>query len=108
MRNDKGQFSKGNTLGGRTKGSRNKTTLKIRDAFLDFVEANLSKMQEDFEKLEPKDRFKYLFDMSKFILPSLKAIELHDALAELTEDQFNELLTQVKAEYYETRSIKRN
>ena len=99
MRDSKGKFTAGNNLGGRTRGSKNKTTEKIRDTFLHFIEDNLDKMQEDFEKLEPKDRFKYLFEMSKFILPSLKAIELGDFLGELTEDQFTEVVERIKAEY---------
>lgn len=99
MRNDKGQFAQGNNLGGRTKGSKNKTTQKIRDTYLNFIEANLDRMQSDFDELEPKDRFRYLFEMSKFILPSLKAIEFGNVLDELTEDEFAEIITKLKNEF---------
>lgn len=99
MRNNKGQFAPGNNLGGRTKGSRNKTTQKIRDSFLNFIENNLERMQSDFDELDAKDRFKFLFEMSRFILPSLKAIEFGNVLDELTEDEFNDLINKLKAEY---------
>ena len=99
MRNENGRFAKGNSLGGRTKGSRNKTTQKIRDTFLKFIEDNLERMQEDFDQLEAKDRFKYLFEMSKFILPSLKSIEFGNILDELTEEQFSEVIEKIKLEY---------
>ena len=99
MRNENGRFAKGNSLGGRTKGSRNKTTQKIRDTFLKFIEDNLERMQEDFDQLEAKDRFKYLFGMSKFILPSLKSIEFGNILDELTEEQFSEVIEKIKLEY---------
>ena len=99
MRNSNGRFAKGNSLGGRTKGSRNKTTQKIRDTFLKFIEDNLERIQEDFDQLEPKDRFRYLFEMSKFILPPLKSIEFGNILDELTEEQFQEVIEKIKIEY---------
>lgn len=66
---------------------------------MQFIEANLDRMQADFEQLEAKDRFKYLFEMSKFILPSLKAVEFGNILDELTEDEFNEIITRLKNEF---------
>lgn len=99
MRNSNGTFAKGNSLGGRKLGSKNKTTEKIRDTFLHFIEDNLERMQEDFDELEAKDRFKYLFEMSKFILPSLKSIEFGNILDELTEEQFTEVIEKIKLEY---------
>ena len=99
-RNSKGQFLAGHRYStGRPKGSKNKATEKIRDTFLHFIEDNLERMQEDFDQLEPKDRFKYLFEMSKFILPSLKSIEFGNILDELTEEQFQEVIEKIKIEY---------
>lgn len=100
MRNNKGQFLAGHSYStGRPKGSKNKTTEKIRDTFLHFIEDNLERMQSDFDQLEPKDRFKFLFEMSRFILPSLKAIEFGNILDELTEEQFQEVIEKIKLEY---------
>lgn len=99
MRNNNGTFAKGNTLGGRKLGSKNKTTENIRNTFLHFIEDNLERMQEDFDTLEAKDRFRYLFEMSKFILPSLKAIEFGNVLDELTEEQFAEVIQKIKSEF---------
>lgn len=100
MRNNKGQFSAGHSHStGRPKGSKNKTTEKIRDTFLHFIEDNLERMQEDFNLLEPRDRFRYLFEMSKFILPSLKSIEFGNVLDTLTEDEFQEVIEKIKSEY---------
>ena len=100
MRNNKGQFLAGHSHStGRPKGSKNKTTEKIRDTFLHFVENNLERMQSDFDQLEAKDRFKYLFEMSKFILPSLKSIEFGNILDELTEEQVTDVIKKIKLEY---------
>lgn len=100
MRNNKGQFLAGHSHStGRPKNSKNKTTEKIRNSFLHFIEDNLERMQEDFDTLEAKDRFRYLFEMSKFILPSLKSIEFGNILDELTEEQFSEVIEKIKSEY---------
>ena len=99
MRNTKGQFAKGNTAGGRTKGAKNKVTQKIRENFLYFIEHNLEDMQSDFDQLEPKDRFKILLDMAKFIIPTLKAVEFGNVLDELSESDFKILIEKLKAEH---------
>jgi hypothetical protein len=62
--------------GGRTKGTLNKTTVEMRGAFQDLLESNLIKMQEDIDSLEPKDRIKTILELSKFVIPTLKATEL--------------------------------
>ena|SRR5690554_2580320 len=98
MRNINGQFAKGNTVGGRTQGSKNKITQKIRESFLYFIEGNLDQMQADFDDLEPKERFKILLDMARFIIPTLKTIEFGNVLDELSESDFRELIERLKKE----------
>lgn len=97
MRNEKGQFLKG--TGGRPKGSKNKKTDDIRTFFIDFVHRNKEQLQAAFDELDAKDKFKYLMDLSKFILPSLKAVEFGNILDELTEEQFSDLMEKLKVEY---------
>lgn len=94
------RFEKGNTHGkGRPKGSKNRTNEKIRNAFLKFVSNNVDEMQESFELLEPKERFKVLLDVTKFILPTLKSIEYGNVLDELSEEDFQTLIEKLKEEY---------
>ncbi len=62
--------------GGRKKGTPNKTTKEIRNTLSLLLSNNLENLQKDIDKLEPKDRIKTLIDISKFIIPTLKAIEL--------------------------------
>ena len=99
MRNTKGQFKSGNNVGGRTHGSKNKVTQKIRERFLYFIEYNLEDMQADFDQLEPKERFKILLDMAKFIIPTLKAVEFGNVLDELSESDFKILIEKLKSEH---------
>lgn len=75
MRNEDGTFGKGNS--GRPKGSFNKSSQKVRLAFAKLLEDNLDTLKEDIEKLEPKDRAKFLSDLAKYIVPTLKSAEMN-------------------------------
>lgn len=100
MKASNGQFQKGNTFGkGRKVGSKNKTTEKIRNTYLNFIEYNLETLQDDFDTLEPKERFKVLLELTRFVLPTLKAVELGNVLDELSEDDFQTLVQKLKDEY---------
>lgn len=99
MRDEHGRFVKGNKAGGRTHGSKNKITQKVREKFLYFVENNLDRMQADFDQLEPKERFKVLLEMARFIMPTLKAVEFGNILDELSESDFQILIQKLKEEH---------
>ena len=62
--------------GGRVKGSSNKSTTKVREAYTKLLEDNLDQLTNDFKELDAKDRIKLFLDMSKYIIPTLKATEL--------------------------------
>ena len=74
MRDDKGRFAEGNE--GRPKGSVGKSNNKIRDTFQLLLENNIEKIQEDLNELAPKDRIKLLLDLSNFIIPKMKSVDL--------------------------------
>ena len=88
MRNSDGTFAEGNT--GRKAGSLNRATKDIRDAFTLLIENNLSKLQEDLNELEPKDRVKLLLNLSNYILPKLRSIDLQSDIEETITIDFNE------------------
>ncbi|MBV1928476.1 MAG: hypothetical protein KUG81_03085 [Gammaproteobacteria bacterium] len=69
---EKGQEKKG----GRKKGTTNKATTVIRDAFANLLKDNLEQLKLDFEELDAKDRIKLALDMSKYIVPTLKATDV--------------------------------
>lgn len=99
MRNNNGQFAKGNNLGGRTPGAKNKVTQNIRDTFLHFINDNLETLQSDFDQLEAAQRFKIIFDFAKFVIPTVKTIEFGDILQEMSEEEFNRVVEHIRAEY---------
>ena len=88
-RDSRGHFtSEGNT--GRKAGTPNKATKDIRDAFTLLIENNLSKLQEDLNGLEPKERVKLLLDMAQFVVPKLRSIDLQSDIEETITIDFNE------------------
>ena len=66
----------GQKFGGRTKGTPNRNTDEIRQNFQLLIENNLTTLENDLKELKPKDRIKAILDLSKFVLPTLKATEL--------------------------------
>lgn len=66
----------GQKFGGRSKGTPNKTTAQIRNEFQILISNNIEVLQKDIEALEPKERIKTIIELSKFVLPTLKAVEV--------------------------------
>ncbi len=62
--------------GGRKKGVENKVTSDIREKFNQLLTDSLETISDDLKELSPKDRINVLLQLSKFILPQLKATEL--------------------------------
>ena len=62
--------------GGRQKGGVNKTTAEIRLHYQTLITDNLEKLKNDLEALEPLQRLKMIIELSKFVIPQLKATDL--------------------------------
>ena len=65
----------GRKFGGRTKGATNKDTAEIRSSFQYLIENNLEQLKSDLKELKPFERIKVILELSKFVLPTLKAVE---------------------------------
>ena len=78
-------MAKGVKTGGRTKGTANKTTAEIRERFQNLVSNNLTQLDSDIKSLEPLQRLKMIIELSKFVVPTLKATEL----TTLTDNEIN-------------------
>ena len=69
-------FEQNNNLGGRKAGSVNKISQEIRTIFNKLVSDNIDSLQTDIDRLKPLERLKIILELAKFILPTLKAIEV--------------------------------
>jgi len=74
--------------GGRTAGAVNKTTKEIREHFQNLVSDNLEQLDNDLKSLEPLQRLKMIIELSKFVVPTLKATELTTG----SEDNFKPIV----------------
>lgn len=91
----------GQKFGGRTKGATNKDTAKIRSSFQYLIENNLEQLEIDLKELRPFERIKVILELSKFVLPTLKATELSTT----TESSFNPIVVQITTEQDVKRMI---
>ena len=62
--------------GGRPVGSKNNATTEIRNKYLQLIENNSKQLEEDLQTLKASERVKAIIELSKFILPTLKATEM--------------------------------
>ena len=69
-------FQKGKVKsGGRIKGTPNKETARIRNAFSDLLESNLGNIEKDLGKLKPKERLNILIKIADFCILQLQSID---------------------------------
>lgn len=64
--------------GGRQKGSENKATKEIKEAYKLLIEANIPNLTSWLERVaedEPKEALKYLSALSEFVIPKLGRTE---------------------------------
>ncbi|MBC8984774.1 hypothetical protein H9X96_03185 [Pedobacter sp. N36a] len=62
--------------GGRKPGTTNKVTKDLREVISGFLQKNATKMQEEYEKLDPKDKLTFFEKMIKYSLPAMTAVDL--------------------------------
>jgi hypothetical protein len=91
---DKELASRAGKLSSR-KGVPNRTTQQVRKAFQLLIDDNLEQMQSDLDALTPRDRLRFIIDLSKFILPQLQAVSIDD-LRE--KDEFRVITINLKSD----------
>jgi GTPase SAR1 family protein len=71
---------KGTRQNGRTPGSVNRTTKEVRELFKELLESNFETIEQDLQQLEPKDRINIILQLAKFVIPTLRAVEVKEDL----------------------------
>ncbi|MDX1365608.1 MAG: hypothetical protein R3243_15470 [Arenibacter latericius] len=99
MRNNKGQFGKGNK--GRPKGTKNKSTLPTKQMIADYFEnGGLAKLISDIEELEGKDKVGAKIKLLDYYMPKLKAVEVkaevNNPSDSLTKQEIKEQLEKIR------------
>jgi hypothetical protein len=79
---------------GRPKGSMNKATAEIREKYLQLIQNNFETLETDLKTLRSAERIKAIIELSKFVLPTLKATEMNLN----STDNFKPILIEWKSE----------
>lgn len=89
------KFEKGNP--GRPKGAKNKVNAQMRDLIQQLFDDNFDRMQNDLERLEPKDRLKFLSDLLPYLLPKLQNTTFNQTidLDSLSEEEIDILINRI-------------
>ena len=66
----------------RPEGSKNKSTKQIRESIQQLVENNIESIQESLDSMNPKDKMKYIIDLLKLVLPTLRPVEYFNSTKE--------------------------
>lgn len=73
QRNENGTFGKGNP--GKPKGAVTKVSVKVREAIVNFLEANVDKIQQDFDTLKPREKLQFVAEILPYAAPKLSSVQ---------------------------------
>ena len=73
----------------RKTGDYGKNTKEIRERFKQLIEGSLPTLEQDLKTLRSVDRIKAIIDLSKFVIPQLKAMDLQTNVNLQSEKEFN-------------------
>jgi predicted AAA+ superfamily ATPase len=90
---------KGMKTGGRQAGTPNKATEETRELVQKFVAKNWTKIQKDYDSMEPAERLKFITSLLRFVLPP----PLHE-YENLSDEDLNKIISELKNMGYDTLS----
>ena len=64
-------------FGGRQKGTANKATVRLREAFTELLEGKVQELFDKVAEKNPQKALELLLKLSEFALPKLRAIEVN-------------------------------
>ena len=79
---------------GRPFGVSNKVTSEIRQKYLSLIEDNFHLLEADIKSMRSVDRVKAIIELSRFILPTLKATDF--TLLNTNEQKFTAIEIELK------------
>ena len=81
---------------GRPEGSKNKSTQKIRESIQLIVENNIESIQDSLDLMNPKDKMKFIIDLMKLVLPTLRAEDEIKSISETPSIDYRTLFNFVE------------
>ena len=94
------KFKPGNS--GRPKGAKNKIPVNIRSMVTEFINNNWESVQDEFNRLEPKDKLSFLDKLMNYAIPKLQSINYVDETERLidglSDEQLEHVINQLKGD----------
>ena len=86
---------------GRPVGSKNKSTILVKNTIASILDDNIELFKEKLLQLNDKDFVRAYMDLTKYVIPTMKAVEVNDVSEEnvpnwidnYNEEQLKEALT---------------
>ena len=85
-------------IGGRAKGTPNKTTKEMREWLAKLVSKNRKQIEADLRALEPKERVSMLERLMQYVLPKQQAVKAE--IGNLTDEEISIVAAQVLNQVY--------
>lgn len=76
---------------GRPTGAKNKIGKDLRERIINFLSDEFTTVQNDFSKLQPRERVRLYCDLLQYGLPKLQAVTHEGNLERMTDSQLNDL-----------------
>lgn len=84
---------------GKPKGTKSKSVEEIRIRIKTFIDNNWQQVEDDFMKMDPKERLTIFEKLLKYAIPPLQSMniqaEIKTTLEGMTDDQLNELAEKI-------------
>ena len=78
---------------GRPVGSKNKSTVLIKNTIASILDDNVELFKEKLLQLNDKDFVRAYMDLTKYVIPTMKAVEVNDVIEDIFPswiDNYNE------------------
>lgn len=105
----------GGKTGGRTVGTPNKVTTDLRKWMDELLSKNLSRIEKDLDKLEPKDRLFLLEKLMQYTIPKLQSISVeaqiqaeYDAISRMLDNMPENAIDAITEKLMALNKIKKN
>lgn len=82
-------------MGGRTKGTPNKTTSKVKDWISQLIDDNRSQIEKDIKKLSPKDRIQVFEKLMQYVVPKQQSVKADIDLSKLSKSQLDLIIDEL-------------
>lgn len=82
-------------MGGRAKGTPNKTTSKVKDWISQLIDDNRSQIEKDIKKLSPKDRIQVFEKLMQYVVPKQQSVKADIDLSKLSKSQLDLIIDEL-------------